>query len=84
MFRVAVDAVAAVHLSDGGCGVGGRTQGVRVVSHAAAKLDVVLIPVPPQNRLDLRAFKTSISFTRFLKESSVQSHIIVFTLVSSI
>lgn len=54
VFWVAVDAVAALHLRDGGRRVGGRAQGVRVVSHAAPELDIVLIPVPPQNRLDLR------------------------------
>lgn len=68
VFRVAVDAVAALHLCDGGRGVGGRAQGVRVVSHAAAELDIVLIPVPPQNCLDLSAFETSVSLTRFLKD----------------
>lgn len=53
VFRVAVDAVAALHLGDGRSRVGGRAQGVRVVSHAAAELQVVLVPVPPENRLDL-------------------------------
>lgn len=52
-FRVAVDGVAALHLDDGRSRVGGRAQGVGVVSDAAAELDVVLVPVPPQNRLDL-------------------------------
>lgn len=47
MFWVAVDAVAALHLRDGGRGVGGWTQGVRMVSHTTAELDIVLIPVPP-------------------------------------
>lgn len=63
VFWVAVNAVAALHLRDGGRGVGGRTQGVRMVSHTAAKLDIVLIPVPPQNCLDLSAFKTSYHLT---------------------
>lgn len=53
VFWVAVDAVAALHLGDGGRRVGGWAQGVWVVSNAAAKLDVVLVPVSPQNRLDL-------------------------------
>lgn len=53
VFCVTVDAVAALYLGDGGSCVGGRTQGIRVVSHAAAKLDIILVPVPPQNRLDL-------------------------------
>lgn len=74
---MAIDAVAALHLCDGGGGVGGRAQGVRMVPHAAAELDIVLTPVPPQNCLDLSAFETSISLTRFLKDiyhvSSVRS-----------
>lgn len=53
VFWVAVDAVAALYLGDGGRRVGGWAQGVRVVPDAAAKLDVVLVPVSPQNRLDL-------------------------------
>lgn len=53
MFRVAVDAVAALHLGDGGGRVGGRAQRVRVGSDAAAELDAILVPVPPQNSLDL-------------------------------
>lgn len=52
MFRVAVNAVAALHLGDGGSRVGGGAQRVRVVPHAAAELDVVLVPVSPQNCLD--------------------------------
>lgn len=52
VFRVAVDAVAALHLGDGGGRVGGGAQGVRVVQ-AAAELDVILVPVPPQDCLDL-------------------------------
>lgn len=53
VFCVAVDAVAALHLGDGGRRVGGRAQGIRVVAYAAAELDLILVPVPPQNRLDL-------------------------------
>lgn len=53
VFGVAVDAVAALHLGDGGSCVGSRAQGIGVVSYAAAKLDVILVPVPPQNSLDL-------------------------------
>lgn len=56
--RVAVDGVAALHLDDGGGRVGGRAQGVRVVPDAAAELDVVLVPVSPQNRLDLKTGQT--------------------------
>lgn len=47
VFCVAVDAVAALYLCDGGSSVGGRAQGVRVVSYAAAELDVILVPVSP-------------------------------------
>lgn len=53
VLRVAVDAVAALDLGDGGRRVGGRAQGVRVVSHGTAELDLVLVPVPPQHGLDL-------------------------------
>lgn len=53
VFRVAVNAVATLHLRDGGRRVGGGAQGVRVVSDAASELYVILIPVPPQKRLDL-------------------------------
>lgn len=53
VFCVAVDAVAALHLCDGGRRVGRGAQRVGVVPHAASKLDMVLVPVPPQNRLDL-------------------------------
>lgn len=53
VFRVAVDAVAALHLREGGGCVGGRAHGVRVVPYAVTKLDIILVPVPPQDRLDL-------------------------------
>lgn len=53
VFCVAVDAVAALYLCDGGGCVGGRTHRFRVVPYAAAKLDVVLVPMPPKNCLDL-------------------------------
>lgn len=49
----AVVAVAvALHVADGGHGVGGRAHGVRV-AEAVLKLDLVLVPVPPQDRLHL-------------------------------
>lgn len=44
--HVAVNAVAAVHLSHGGVGVGRRAQRLRV-GERAAELDAVLIPVSP-------------------------------------
>lgn len=51
----AVVAVAvALHVADGGHGVGGRAHGVRV-AEAVLKLDLVLVPVPPQHRLHLQA-----------------------------
>lgn len=52
MFRVAVDAVAALDLSDGGGGVGGGAC-VRV-GEVPVKLDAVLIPVSPQDALHLQ------------------------------
>lgn len=49
----AVVAVAvALHVADGGHGVGGRAHGVRV-AEAVLKLDLVLVPVPPQDSLHL-------------------------------
>lgn len=49
----AVVAVAvALHVADGGHGVGGRAHGVRV-AEAVLKLDLVLVPVPPQHGLHL-------------------------------
>lgn len=53
----AVVAVAvALHVADGGHGVGGRAQGVRV-AEAVLKLDLVLVPVPPQHCLHLCTHK---------------------------
>lgn len=66
VFRVSVDAVAALHLCDGRGRVGGGAQRVRVVPHAAAQLQVVLVPVAPQHRLDLArdtAQSLSVPFT---------------------
>lgn len=49
----AVVAVAvALHVADGGHGVGGRANGIRV-AEAVLKLDLVLVPVPPQHGLHL-------------------------------
>lgn len=54
----AVVAVAvALHVADGGHGVGGCTHGVWV-AEAVLKLDLVLVPVPSQNSLHLAIKET--------------------------
>lgn len=49
---VALDAVAAVHLRQGGACVGGRAKDFGV-GEAPAKLHALLVPVSPQDGLDL-------------------------------
>lgn len=72
MFRVAVDGVTALDLRDGGGCVGGGAEGVRVVPYAAAKLDIVLVPVPPQNSLDLSRGETP-CFNYFIYSALIYS-----------
>lgn len=63
VLRVSVDAVATLHLGDGRRRVGSGAQSVRVVPHTAAQLQVVLVPVAPQDRLDLDAQTHTESFS---------------------
>lgn len=50
---VALDAVAAVHLCQGRRRIGGRAEDVSV-GKGAAKLHALLVPVSPQDSLDLK------------------------------